>query len=187
MTDSSIASSTSIPDSSPSSCWQGSSITSRQLSTTLIKSARRRCTPTGSSFKGSEVDNQLHQKDNLKTQNAQELSYCTRVRPGLGIFVGQGSMNTKKHDRKPNGYWDAKSLHGCFAQRRESGHTMAPQSSSRAPSRKKEGNNSIHFNASKESLSIICNLVESANIRCILFAIRNYLYDLQQGNLFARM
>ena len=80
MTDSSIASSTSIQDSSPSSCWQGASNTSRQLSTTLIKSARWRCTPTESSFKESEVDNLLHKNDHLKTQNAQELSDdCTRT------------------------------------------------------------------------------------------------------------
>ena len=52
----------------------------------LIKSGRWRCTRTGSSFKESEVDNQLHKNDNLKTQNAQELSdYASRVRPGLGI------------------------------------------------------------------------------------------------------
>ena len=39
-------------------------------------------------------------------------------------------------------------------------------------------------NASTESISTICKLIESANIHCILFAIKKYLDDLQQGNIF---
>ena len=183
MTYSSIASSTSIQDSSPSSCWQGSSITSRRLSTTLIKSVRRRYTPTGSSFKESEVDYQLHKNDNLKTQNAQELSDdCTRTtiekpeRPGR---IPRNTTETRTDIGTQNVFTDS-------SHKQENLVTqlfMAPQSSSMAPSRKKERNNSIHFNASRESPSTISKLLESANIRCILFAIRNYLDDLQQGNL----
>ena len=159
MTDSSITSSTSIQDSSPISCWQGSSIASRRLSTSH---ARRRCTATGSSFKESEVDNQLHKNDNLKTQNAQEEYPETRQKAEriLGPKTSSRILHTKKR---------IQSHHGA---------TVLKQGALT----KKEGNNSIHFNASTESLSIISKLLESANIRCILFAIRNYLDDLQQGN-----
>ena len=135
MTDSSIASSTSIRDSSPSSCWQGASNTSRQLSTTLIKSARWRCA-NWIIFKESEVDNQLHKNDNLKTQNAQEEYPGTRQKPEQ--ILGPKNVFTDSSHKQEN------LVTQLF---------MAPQSSSMAPSRKKEGNNSIHSSA--ESFSIM--------------------------------
>ena len=59
----------------------------------------------------------------------------------------------------------------------------APQSSSGAPPHKKGRKDIIHLTASTESISITCKLIESANIRCIFFAIKKYLNDLQQGHL----
>ena len=77
-----------------------------------------------------------------------------------------------------------KKLHGFLTntQNRVSQLFPAPQSSSRAPAHKKVKKDSIHVNASTESISASSKVIKSANITCIFFAIKKYLDDLQQGN-----
>ena len=53
-----------------------------------------------------------------------------------------------------------------------------------APVHQRGKRESIHPNASTESVSMGCKLIESANFLRILFAIKKYLDDQQQGNLF---
>ena len=187
MTDFSIASSTSI-------------FTSAQVLATMkhyvsstVDDIRQESTPETyfhriiftSMMKEFEVNDNVHKDDDLHSESSQELGDCaTRFRPVYWIFVGPGSESTGEHDRKTNGFWDQRLLRillhistilsPSFSQRHhpQAGH---PHTKSRQ--------DSIRLNASTESTSILCKLIESANIIGILFAIKKCLDGLHQGNL----
>ena len=100
----------------------------------------------------------------------------------VGYSSVQVSVCTWKHDRQPNGYWNQEAF--TDSPQIETGHLIpAPPSSSRALLHEKGEKTASISTRARSPSARFCQLIESANILCTLFAIKKCLDDLQEGNL----
>ena len=109
--------------------------------------------------------------------------YAARFRPGYCMFLGPGPdktwTNGKCEAARPEVNWDTKILaDSSEIQRTLTQSFLAPLVLIRKPSNTKKGRESIHFNVSLATVSMICKLTESVNH--VLLAVMNYMSDLQE-------
>ena len=107
----------------------------------------------------------------FRIQRAQGVRDCAaRFRPGYWMFVG---------GRKPEAPLGQKSLDASSNIQRILTPSRSWRDNFRAGNHQRErGQVSIHFNASPESVNMICKLMEAVNHLSILIAVMKYMDDL---------
>ena len=125
-----------------------------------------------------------HKNDDLLS-NKQRMfrDYAARFRPGYCLFLGPGPDKTWTNEKceaaRPEVNWDTKILaDSSEIQRTLTQSFLAPLVLIRKPSNTKKGRESIHFNVSLATVSMICKLTESVNH--VLLAVMNYMSDLPE-------
>ena len=121
----------------------------------------------GASSKAQEV------RDHVAGQDAGFSSAQDQIRPGV---------TTSGKPKNPNGNWDGKASHilQTYKENLDIQSFLAPQVFLQgALNQKKE--DSIHFNASTETVSMFLKLLDSVNHLCILLAVMKYMDNLRES------